>query len=822
MDSTPRQGDDLASSLLTLGEVRLDNVLEAARTYTRIGLRVTPLNGKDPILTGWPEKKLTEEELPRHFVDGRNVGIVLGGGAGLVDVDLDHPLAIAATDHLLPSTLESGREKNPRSHRWYLCDPLPQSRTYSVPKSMAHSLGIEVTTLVELRSDGRQTAVAPSVHPKDGDSYQWHPAEIRKIDGSELKELVLEAAIATLLALHMTEGSRQQFVLHAAGYLGRHMEHGRVEAILEAAAVAVEDEEHHKRADAVRDTLRKLSGGEVSVTGGRSLEELAPGVPALIARWCGWHFNGGGRAEEGNGKQSQIDRLVGYVEDAELFHTADGKAHATFEVDGHRETWPVGSRRFEKFLRGMFFRDTRKAPATQALKDAMDTIAARAVFEGAEEEVFTRVARGEGAVYVDLCNDRWEALEITTEGWRVVSDPPVKFVRSKYSAALPHPQAGGSLEDLGRFLRVKNRKDYVLVVAWLLGAFNPEGPYVILQVNGEQGSAKSTLVRLLVSLVDPAIPAIRALPRNKHDLAIAANARWVLAFDNLSYIRDDMSDAMCRLSTGGGFGTRTLYTDDEETLFDAKRPQMVNGINRVALHGDLQERCVSITLLPIPPHERRPEKEFLADFGGARPKILGALLDAVSGALRHTDGVQIDKLPRMADFAVWATAAEGTLGWEPGTFMEAYDENLADATQAALETDPVAVAVEGVLGPFRDSWWGTSSELLEALGKHVSDEVKRSKAWPKAPNALSARMNRLAPQLRSRGIEYSEREEGHGKRKVKTLRRVHSEHREGRGAWSRASSGDDRGRAQDAPSDANRAWPLSLAEVLANLDLGED
>ena len=179
-----------------------------------------------------------------------------------MDVDLDHPLAVAAADVILPDTLESGREKNPRSHRWYVCDPAPASRSYCLPKPMADRLALESgeAMLVELRSNGRQTVVAPSVHPEDGDRYLWHQGQIREIGGEELEGLVQDVAVATLLALHWPLiGSRQAFTLHAAGYLGRHMEQGRVETILEAAAAAAEDDEPVKRSDAVRDTLDKLN-----------------------------------------------------------------------------------------------------------------------------------------------------------------------------------------------------------------------------------------------------------------------------------------------------------------------------------------------------------------------------------------------------------------------------------------------------------------------------------------------------------------------------------------------------------------------------------
>ncbi len=289
--------DGTTPSFTNLASTKFENALEAAREYHGRGFIVTPLSGKTPILQGWQKRKLSEEELPHYFGDGQNIGIVLGGAYGLSDVDLDNSLAVVAADCLLPNSVKSGREKNPYSHRWFCCDPVPTSKTYSLTKTMAEQLelGDGGTTLVELRSDGRQTTVASSIHPEDGDQYVWHSGEILKVDGNELEELVREVAISTLLALHWPEGSRQSFSQCAAGYLGRHMKHERVQVILEAAVTAAKDEEHPKRCQAVRDTLRKLLEGQEAVTGGPTLEELAPGVAGLIARWCGWRLTEEGK-----------------------------------------------------------------------------------------------------------------------------------------------------------------------------------------------------------------------------------------------------------------------------------------------------------------------------------------------------------------------------------------------------------------------------------------------------------------------------------------------------------------------------------------------
>jgi putative DNA primase/helicase len=308
------------SSPINLAAKRYESVLEAARGYTRGGVRVTPLCGKRPILYEWPSRLLDEEELASHFDDHKNVGVLLGEPSrGLVDVDLDVGSAVVIADLLLPEkTLTYGRKNNPRSHRLFDCGSHPpDSRPYSLPKSVVNALGLgskDTVMLVELRSTGKQSVLPPSIHPQDGDEYVWDSqgrggSNPLKIDAQELEEAVREVASATLLSLCCQQGTRQEFFLAAAGFLGRYMDHERVEAILEAVGVAAGDEEPEKRAGAVRDTLKKLREEGHNVTGGPKLEELAPGVPGLLIKWWGWSRPGQRRRKEQQQKTPTHDEL---------------------------------------------------------------------------------------------------------------------------------------------------------------------------------------------------------------------------------------------------------------------------------------------------------------------------------------------------------------------------------------------------------------------------------------------------------------------------------------------------------------------------------
>ncbi len=482
------------------------------------------------------------------------------------------------------------------------------------------------------------------------------------------------------------------------------------------------------------------------------------------------------------GKPKTSDAIVEMLQDltsdiaetVELFHTPDGEAYATIPVAEHRETWPLRSKGFRQWLAREFHRKSGSTPSGQAIQDAMQVLAGKALYEGAEHPVYTRLAEKDGVIYLDLVNKNWEVVAISPTGWEVVCNCPVKFRRSRGMLALPYPIPGGSVSRLRRFVNIGSGADWALLVSWLVGALRPSGPYPVLVLGGEQGSAKSTLARLLRTLIDPNKACLRAEPRDVRDLVIAANNGWVIALDNLSRISPQISDALCRLATGGGFATRELYTDSDEALFDAQRPIIVNGITELATRADLLDRSILLYLPTIPEIRRRTESRFWAEFGTEHPLILGAVLDAVARAMGCQQGVHLDRIPRMADFAVWATAAQTGLGLEAGAFISAYTANRKDANDLALESS----LISGVVRAFVETvsrWEGTASRLLEALEDPVDDGTRRLKAWPSTAQGLSNALRRLAPNLRTVGIEVTFcREPGTGRRLIRLEKSDHS------------------------------------------------
>jgi hypothetical protein len=431
----------------------------------------------------------------------------------------------------------------------------------------------------------------------------------------------------------------------------------------------------------------------------------------------------------------------------EFFHSPTHQPYATLGVNGYRKTLPVRGEEFKSILASYWHGRIGTVLASRVVSDTIAHLSAVAISDGAQKEVFSRVGSIGGEIHLDLGREDCKMIRIKPGSWDVEKTSSVKFVRPKGMQPLPLPTRDPGARDHLFNLLGLDRDQFDLIVAALVGAFRPSGPHPVLVFQGAHGSAKSTRCRLVQRLVDPSIANLRSQPQSERDLAIATAHTWMLAFDNISAIPQWLSDAFCKIATGGAFATRTLYTDSDETLFRLQRPIVLNGIGEFFSAPDLLDRSIVIQLPEIPPDRRVTERKFWEEFKEYQPGILAWLLDAVASALARVDSVALSRSPRMADFAEWITAAEPALGWKEGRFLEIYEANRVESNYQSLDGDPIGRELMLVA---QRGFKGTLAELLEQLNSSMWEGVPKD--WPRTPKALSNAIRRLMPNLAAEGV----------------------------------------------------------------------
>jgi hypothetical protein len=445
-----------------------------------------------------------------------------------------------------------------------------------------------------------------------------------------------------------------------------------------------------------------------------------------------------------------VDALLRITDDARFLRLSDGRLYAQVPLGGRQEICAFKSPAFRRWLIARFHREHRKIPSDWAIRRVTGALEARAWFEGDPRSIFTRVGHGVGAnsstCYLDLGDPSGRAVEIAPSGWTLVDEPPTHFRRPDGLLPLPIPSRDGSIDLLRPYVNL-SEPDFRLVTAWMAAALRPSGPYPLLGLHGEQGSAKSTLARVIRVLIDPHAAPLLAQPRKIRELVACASSGWLLVYDNVGIIPAWMSDALCVLSTAGAFPNRASPSGDEGTVVQAQRPVIINGIDELVGRGDLGDRSILLELPSIPPDKRRREDEFWSSFNQDYPRILGGLLDAAAGGLRELPSVRLPELPRMADFAAFAEAVGRGLGWPAGTVISDYRDNRRQAASAQLEDSPLGrLLLEHAY--YMNEWAGTASDLLAKLGALAGNRVTSEPRWPKSPSALTRELRRISAQLR--------------------------------------------------------------------------
>lgn len=451
---------------------------------------------------------------------------------------------------------------------------------------------------------------------------------------------------------------------------------------------------------------------------------------------------------------TEDDSVSGFIvnyfrKNSTLFHNAEGTPYCRFEHNDHFEVWGLNSMGFREYVALIVYKNLDCAARDLAISDAIVTLSASAKFDGEEHEVYLRYAKSDDYYYIDLVNADWQVVEVSSAGFRVLNDSPIYFSRMGTMKPLPTPLETGNIDLLWNSINIPKHMRGV-ALTWMIESMRVDTPYTIMELSGEQGSGKSDTQERIRMLIDPSAVNLRGEPEKNEDIYIAANNGHLISLNNLSNISAKQQDIFCTVATGGGSSSRKLYSNGEEYLIDAKRPILINGISTLATRPDMADRTVRLELPTIPGEQRRSASDLVTEFNKNAPTIFTGLLELFSNSLDILPKIRLEKLPRMADFAILGEAVFQALD-EPVSFSKVYGEIRHSASINALDTSPVARAILDMMDERQTPFKGTMKQLLEQL--EYWNEVGSSRSWPRSPRGLGDAIRRNAPSLRLTGVE---------------------------------------------------------------------
>jgi hypothetical protein len=470
-----------------------------------------------------------------------------------------------------------------------------------------------------------------------------------------------------------------------------------------------------------------------------------------------------------NHNDSEATKIVSAVEDASvvLFRNELNEPYANISFGTHKRSVKIESKDFKSWLSKLIWDKNKKVIPTATRINVIETLAAKALCEGKTLSLHNRTAWHDGSLWYDIGDGK--TIVIDKDDWRVETNPPIIFRNFKHQKSQTLPSDEGDATKLLDFINIRDDEKRLVLLVWIISCFIPDFPHPILCIHGPQGSAKTTLCKIIKEIIDPSQLDVVSFPGKEAELIQQLSHNWCMAYDNVSYISGEQSDILCRAVTGASYSKRSLYTDDEDFIYRYKRCLIINGINELAGKPDLMERSLLVETEPLTgTNSRRRETSIFREFEEARPIILSGIFDCLSKTLQRNK-TESESEFRMCDFVSWGCAISESLGYEASYFKNAYLKILQKQNEEVLNSNLVAVALQSILSIIK-KWEGTASSLLVHLEKNLIDneiDFKRDKFWPKTPTQLSRRITELKTDLNKAGIEI--RKEKKGRERVLVL-----------------------------------------------------
>jgi hypothetical protein len=400
-------------------------------------------------------------------------------------------------------------------------------------------------------------------------------------------------------------------------------------------------------------------------------------------------------------------------------------------------------------LRRIVWEKYKKSAHPSSIECSQLTLEGLAIFSDVVKETHTRIAKVGNTIYYDI-GDNKHVVIITADGWKVETSAPVYFRR--YTHQLPQvlPITGGDISEIKKYIHIGTTIHEILLVSYLPVCFVADIDRPLLLMHGPQGAGKSTALEFVRALIDPSRLPLLQPPRDVIEMVQQANKHYAYFLDNVSFIKQDVSDTFCRFVTGSAFSKRVLYTDDDDFLYEFKRVTGFTSIAQVANNSDLLDRSLIIQLEIIDKAARLSDEQLSSKFSEEKPKLLGSLFDAVSGMLRNIKDIHFDELPRMADYYRYAAAASQHLKYGVAEYVDAYTTNVKHQNRESIESSPVIQCIL-IFMKGKNTYTGTSMALYLLL-KDIAMNFDMIVGFPKGATWLWRKIQQNKATLVSIGI----------------------------------------------------------------------
>ncbi len=410
-------------------------------------------------------------------------------------------------------------------------------------------------------------------------------------------------------------------------------------------------------------------------------------------------------------------------------------------------------------------RGNPKTPTSEHISTYLAECEAEAFRNNQHYDIYNRAARFDEDYYIDLADEAWRVVKFNRDGWQVLDVQPFPmFMRYNHMQPIDI-DSQGKREAFDRFndlLHVSSEYriqiETYIILTGLAGI-----QHVILYMTGAQGSVKSTAQELAGSVFDPTITDTLTLPHQQRELVQQLMHHFIPVYDNVDGISDDIASDLCRACTGGGFEKRELYTNDDDIIYRYRRKVMLNGINLANHRPDFIERCLIIPQERVTNEQRKPKEEIAREAKLLLPTVRAYCLDMLVKAVAEYEGVAKElrgKLPRMADYCIWAECVGRALGYEPMAFYNSYMAQQNRQTLDALLSDTIGELTLAWLE--RNEDWQSKKEVevtptqfyneLMATAEERKYNLKQIR-FPGSPTWMTNRLNNLKHSLAEYGIK---------------------------------------------------------------------